>query len=525
MKRIRQIAVALVAFIAMVFCATPAMAAEPNTYTITIENKSEAVTLEGQTFSAYKIFDVTYSGDAYSYTVANAFNGFTYTPAGQGSALSGKNLVDYVGTLSANPNDLNAFAAAVQKYVGENSIVASSTETADEAKTVTIDVSADGPGYYLVLATAKTTDGEDTTVTALAGLTTTDPTTTIDLKADAPTLDKQVQEGGTNGTWGNVADYNVGDTVPFKLIGTIPTQVSGYTNYTYVIHDTLSAGLTLNADTIKVYSDAGLTTPLVEEDDYTVNLSPVDCSFEITIDPDYIKENPGESVYVHYTATLNKDAQIFDGVNTNKANIEFSNNPYDSSSKDKTPDDEVKVYTYYFSVFKFTNDEGTEKPLSGAEFMLYTDAECNTPVKLVSAGTNAYRVATADDAAPVVSSITTDGTGKFSISGLDAGTYYLKELKAPDGYNALSGPIEVKIKATKNGDGTAVSSVNLSYKTPLDVTFTDSGNGEVKVENKSGSLLPSTGGMGTTAFYATGGLLVVGACVAVVVRRRAAEGR
>ena len=526
MRKIRQLAVALVALVAMVFCATPAMAAEPGTYTITINNSSSAVTLEDQEFEAYKIFDVTYSGEAYSYTIADAFKGFTYTPKGQEKPLSGDALVEHVGTLQTGSAALNDFAEQVKAYVEEQDITASGTARGDSTNSVMIDVSSNGPGYYLVLASAQTTDGEKTTVEALAGLTTTDPTAEIDLKADAPTLKKEVQEGGTTGPWGDVADYKVGDTVPFLIHGTIPTQVSGYETYTYVIHDTLSTGLSYDADSLEVYSNEGLTELLTVGTDYTVSTAPGDgCSLHVTISSDYIKEHSGESVYVHYTATLNEGAVVFDGVNTNKAHVEFSNNPYNSNSKDQTPDDEVKVYTYQFNVFKFTKGTGdNETALAGAQFMLYTDQDCTNEVRLVSTGANAYRVATADET-PLVDSITTDGSGRFTISGLDAGTYYLKELKAPDGYNALTQPIEVKIEATQNAAHDAVASVKVSYKTTSDGSFTEAVNGTVKVENKSGSLLPSTGGMGTTVFYAVGAALVVGACVAVVVRRRAAERR
>lgn len=537
MKAMRKVGAVLLAMLAMVCFAVPAFAVPGDDYTgpfsITIENTSDAVTMDGVTFDAYKLFDVTYSDakpdadTAYAYTLADEFEGFLpWTPADGTEITTSAALVEYISGLQPNSAQLNEFATAIRTYATENTITPGGTAEGTAANTVTITVT--DPGYYLVVAVddVPSTADPNVTVTALAALTTTNPTPTIDLKADAPTIEKKVREN-QNATWDDVADYKVGDSVEFLLTGTVPTQLTGYTNYYYRFHDTLSAGLTVNQNSIVVYGEGGLEEggtfneeAVVEPSNYTVEFTGLGdgCDMHVTLNSAYVMDHPGEHVYVYYTAEVNEDALISNNVtidpNTNTANIEFSNNPYNDDDRDKTPDDKVRVYSYGFNVFKHDDEN---QPLAGAEFMLYTDEACLHEVPLIADGANTYRVPTDDETGAVIHSITTDVTGAFVINGLDAGTYYLKELTPPDGYYALDDPIKVTITAVR-GDAAGeqvVNDVQISQDDTTDVA-------QVSVLNSTSPLLPTTGGMGTTIFYVVGAVLVVGAGVGVVVKRRMA---
>lgn len=538
MKAMRKVGAVLLAMLAMVCFAVPAFAVPGDDYTgpfsITIENKSDAVTMEGVTFEAYKLFDVTYSDvtpdedTAYAYTLADEFADFVpWTPAGGAEITTSAELVKYISGLQPNSAQLNEFATAIRNHATKHTIAPGGTAEGTAANTVTINVT--DPGYYLVVAVddVPSTADPNVTVTALAALTTTNPTPTIDLKADAPTIEKKVREN-QNATWDDVADYNVGDSVEFLLTGTVPTQLTGYTNYYYRFHDTLSAGLTVNQGSVVVYGEGGLEEggtfneeAVVESSNYTVEFTGLGdgCDMHVTLNSDYVMAHPGEHVYVYYTAEVNEDALISNNVtidpNTNTANIEFSNDPYNDDDRDKTPDDKVRVYSYGFNVFKHDDEN---HPLAGAEFMLYTDSDCQHEALLVADENNTYRVATADETGTVIHSITTDETGAFVINGLDAGTYYLKELTPPDGYYALDEPIKVTITAVRGDDDAGEQVVNEVQISQDDTT----GVAQVSVLNSTSPLLPTTGGMGTTIFYVVGAVLVVGAGVGVVVKRRMA---
>ena len=537
MKAMRKVGAVLLAMLAMVCFAVPAFAVPGDDYTgpfsITIENTSDAVTMDGVTFDAYKLFDVTYSDakpdadTAYAYTLADEFEGFLpWTPADGTEITTSAALVEYISGLQPNSAQLNEFATAIRTYATENTITPGGTAEGTAANTVTITVT--DPGYYLVVAVddVPSTADPNVTVTALAALPPPNPSPTIDLKADAPTIEKKVREN-QNATWDDVADYKVGDSVEFLLTGTVPTQLTGYTNYYYRFHDTLSAGLTVNQNSIVVYGEGGLEEggtfneeAVVEPSNYTVEFTGLGdgCDMHVTLNSAYVMDHPGEHVYVYYTAEVNEDALISNNVtidpNTNTANIEFSNNPYNDDDRDKTPDDKVRVYSYGFNVFKHDDEN---QPLAGAEFMLYTDEACLHEVPLIADGANTYRVPTDDETGAVIHSITTDVTGAFVINGLDAGTYYLKELTPPDGYYALDDPIKVTITAVR-GDAAGeqvVNDVQISQDDTTDVA-------QVSVLNSTSPLLPTTGGMGTTIFYVVGAVLVVGAGVGVVVKRRMA---
>lgn len=306
------------------------------------------------------------------------------------------------------------------------------------------------------------------------------------LKNSQPTVDKQVQEN-SNGTWGDTNDANIGDTVNFKTtINVVDGQPKNY-----VLHDKMSNGLTFDAGSVEVkIGDRTLTLG----SDYTLIANPKDgCTFEIEFKENVLK--PNDVVIVTYSATLNEKAVIYPEPNTNETKLVYGEGS-------ETTWDETKTFTYQFDLVKTKTDNTV---LNGAEFKLYDAKTEGNEIALIDEGNGVYRVATAAEKAAEGFVSATIKAGKVTIKGLDSGTYYLEETKAPAGYNVLAERVEVKIDhanltATVEGD-TYVS-------------------GGVQVINKTGAELPSTGGIGTTIFYVVGGLLVVAAGVLLVTRKR-----
>lgn len=331
----------------------------------------------------------------------------------------------------------------------------------------------------------------DSSVGALCGLTTADSTVTIDEKNEEPTVTKEVKYH--NGTYGASTNAAIGDTVNFKI--TI-TAKKGAENY--VLHDEMDKGLTLTKETIKVLKNG--TALATDNYDITYNdkLSAdcSNCSFHISFTDTNLQEN--DQIIVEYEATLNKDAVIGHGQgNQNKAKLTYGDNK-------STVKDETWTSTYSLPVFKYTKDGETENGLASAEFELTKDNQKVLFVKKATDGDyDVYRVATAEDT-DKLDKIITSSTGKFKIEGL-FGTYELKEIKAPKGYNKLTEAKKIEI-----GEG---GSVKIDNQDSYNI-------GDVKVLNQSGTILPSTGGMGTTVFYIAGALLVLISGVVLIAKKR-----
>lgn len=514
-KTLKQV-FAILLSIAIIFAvAVTAIAADPP-YTITINNGSSAVSMTGITYNAYKVFNVTLSGDNaegipqnYAYTISDEFNDFTYT-VGE-TSYSGKTLIDYVATLNNNSDELNDFASAARTYISDNSIAASGTVTATDANTAVIEVAE--LGYYLVTATANPTDigSSPETVTAFCALNTTNYNAEVNLKADVPTITKGVKEDDDT-DYSTYADGEINEKFNFLLTATIPSYASYYDSYTYKIHDTMDASLTLDKTSIKLYSDLNAKTP-IDAANYTISAdSNADgCTFEIVFSSSYFTyENEGKTIYVCYDATFNTDTKIYTESNNNSVHIEYSNNAYDENSTANTPDKSVKVYSYSFDLFKYYLDGETQRGLADAHFKLYRDDACTQEISLVKNADGTYRPAVDGETAVEIVS-TTD---KVNIKGLDSGVYYLSEIKAPDGYNLNPSPIKVTITATANADTTDIASVSIYQDDSADPVD------HIGVLNNSGSLLPITGGIGTIIFYIIGGVLVVGVIIILITRMR-----
>lgn len=338
-------------------------------------------------------------------------------------------------------------------------------------------------GYYLV----------DTSLGALCSLDTTNPDVIMEEKNEIPTIDKQVKED-SNGTWGDENTAQIGDTVEFRT--TIHAK-AGAQNY--VLHDTMSDGLTLNPDSISVAVGG---RALTKGTDYTVVTSGLTdgCDFHIVFEQSFLDSiSTATDIVVSYTAVLNEKAVIFTDANTNKTKLGYGD-------KSETQWDETKTYTFKFDVVKTDSER---KLLTGAKFELYDAKTGGSKIDLVKEADGIYRVAApAEKAADGFVSAVIEA-GIATVKGLDANTtYWLEEIEAPAGFNKLAERVEVKI-----------ANDNLSTTFSGDGAYEDTMGG-VQITNKSGTELPSTGGMGTTIFYVIGSILVVAAGVLLVTRKR-----
>lgn len=455
-------------------------AAEKGTITV---NK----TVSGQNYTIYKILYLeSYNADsgAYSYKATDAWSDFINSDAVKDVYVK----VDNQGYVTwIDGKDAAAFAKAALAYAGEKKVANQGSKDAEGA---TVTFSNLDLGYYLL----------DSSLGTLCSLNTTNPNATVEEKNAVPTNKKEVQED-SNGNYGTVNDADIGQTVSFRSTVTLP---AGSQNVTF--HDTMSPGLTLNADSVKVYTDANMTAEL-SAGSYTVTPSATDgCSFEVAFAQDYLNGLTKEaSVYVGYSATLNADAVVGGTGNPNTSHVTYG------EKNNSTPDSTTKTYTWSFDVLKYGNGD-VSKLLKGAQFVLL-NSEKTQVAKFQGDKLNGWESfpAAGKDGTiswPAEAVMTTDDQGKIAIKGLDAGTYYLREIKAPDGYNTLKEDVPVEIKPVAGEDAQSGGTLTLA---PI-IT---------KVNNQSGTQLPSTGGVGTTVFYVLGGILAVGAAVLLIARKRA----
>lgn len=474
MKNLKKMLASLIGLLmALTMGAMPAIA-EGETGSITI---NDAVV--GQTYTIYQVLDLesyNASANAYSYKATTAWNTFINSGKIKGTYVE----VDAQGYVTWKSGaDAAAFAKAAQKYAKDNSITNQGSVT---ATTTTVSFTGLDLGYYLV----------DTTLGTLCSLDTTNPNVVMEEKNEVPTNVKTVEEDST-GNYGEKNDADIGQTVNFK--STITAQ-AGAENY--IFHDTMSAGLTYTGVT-----GVTLNGTSVDASNYTVVSTGLTdgCTFEVRFTQafcDTLKAN--DQIVISYMATLNEKAVVAGEGNPNTSKVSYG----DSSNTKYTPDSQTKTYTWDVDVFKYTMKGETETALAGATFTLSKNADGSNPIALVSEGNNVYRVAKTGET-ETITEITTDATGKFTIEGLDADTYYLTETKAPAGYNKLAGPVTIVIG--ENGV------VNATTEAPQGVD-------EVKVLNQTGTELPSTGGIGTTVFYVAGGALVLIAAVLLITRKR-----
>lgn len=415
----------------------------------------------------------------------------------------------------------------------------SATKACDDVTSVgeTATITGLADGYYIVkdvtdLATKD--DANSAYIVQVAG------DTTVAIKNAKPTVDKQVldettdAEEGANEGWGESADHAINEQFQFKLTATVPKNddLKAYKSYQLQFEDSMSAGVTfedIKSVTVKSGNAEKTLTPADYTETATTASSKDGLSWTLKIDdlktklPENVVLGENEiQVEVVYNAHLNENAVVSKtsndnigaaDINNNKVDLVYSNNPDSTGKGDKdtgkTPEDYVYVFTYGVDNTKYKNSIAEENKLENAGFKLYDEAG-TTEIKLAYDDTKkVYYPTTAGTGAEMKSA----ADGKFNIIGLDAGKYVLKETSTPAGYNTCA-PINIVISAVhkENTDGTSVK---------LDLAGSE--NMTNAVINKSGSSLPSTGGIGTTIFYVAGGVLVVGAGVLLITKKRAKD--
>ena len=490
----------------------------------------------GKTVNAYKMFSATVGGEgankAVSYTLTD-----TWKPFFMDSTASGLN-----GATDANVNDkANEY---VSELTGDN-LVAFATKASNWAQTQANNITADKTatvstdatngnytatftgldyGYYVVAvpgATLANTSGQYATLVSVDSA-----NVTANIKGSLPTVDKKVQ---VNGEDKDTADAKIGDTLTFTLTSTIP-DMSAYDTYTFNFKDTLSKGLTYGD--ITSVTVEGVAAPLVKDTDYTVTTSTgADNNTLLTVGMTDFKNkqqvNAGKKITVTYTATLNENAVVGGAGNVNSATIQYSNDPSSTGTGESEPD-KVRVFTYGFTVDKYTGDkyDADATRLAGAEFTLTAKGDTSA-IKFVQVNAGSatedavYRVAKAGETAGTTTTITTPANGKVVFQGLKNGEYTLTETKAPAGYNKLASAIGVKVNGSNDGTDTTNATVNITYNNDNNGTTYDqtASNGVIPVQNKSGAILPGTGGMGTIAFTVIG-VLVIALGVAWTLKRK-----
>lgn len=526
MKHARKLAGILLAMVMALALALPAFAA-----TVTVTDDKGI--LNGHTFTAYQVFTGTYENNVLTnVNWGNGINSEAFLAALKADATIGSKFTDCTSAADV--------AKALANFGNDSDSAKKVAELAYDHKTGTGTVlterTIDLPdGYYLVVDTTENVGQGSAYNKALLQVV---GDIDITVKTDAPSVEKKVQENkkdltaSENNVYGNkyndVADYNMGDAVPFKLIGTVP-DMSKYDTYKYIFHDTMSDGLTLNADSIKVYvaSDkAG--TGKQEIDGWEKSVSGQTFTVSFTNLKTVANVSTGKYIIVEYTATLNQGAVVGLDGNPNEVYLEYSNKPDQSGEGDtnntgRTPEDKVIVFTYELDVTKVDGDK-TSTALKDAEFKLK-----NSEGKWAIVGTDGKITGWAD-AEENGSTLKSGEDGKFSVIGLDDGTYYLKETKAPTGYNLLKNPVEVKITATTENNqawgGTAsaaLTNLAVTADSKAGTASADTGKAEITIANNKGSTLPSTGGIGTTIFYVVGSILVLAAVVLLITKKRMSE--
>lgn len=525
MKSLMKKVFAAAAAIATVFglaATTVATANAADNATLTVSTTDAK--FAGKTVNAYKMFSATVSGDgkAVSYTLTDEWKPFFKDS--NASGLTGANDTNvndkannYVSKLTGN--DLVAFATKASNWAQTkaNSITAGatakvSTDATDGKYTATF--TGLDYGYYVVAvpgATLANASGQYATLVSVGSA-----NVDANIKGDLPTVVKKV-----NGE--SATSAKIGDTLTFTLTSTIP-DMSAYDTYTFNFKDTLSKGLTFGqVDSVKV----GDTT-LTKDTDYTVTTSTVSGSTLLTVTmlnfKDKQQTNAGKTITVTYKATLNKDAVVGGHGSTNSATIQYSNNPSAGGTGESEPS-KVRVFTYGFTVDKYTGDkyDDTATRLAGAEFTLAPKGDAAISFVQVTAGSateNAvYRVAKAGETG-TTTTITTPANGKVVFQGLKNGEYTLTETKAPAGYNKLASAPGVKVEGQNDGTDTTNATVTITYNNDNGSNYDKTAsNGVIPVQNKSGVVLPGTGGMGTIAFTVIG-VLVIALGVAWTLKRK-----
>lgn len=560
MKKIGRALLALITTIAIAIAgvagASSAMADDG--FTITINNNTN-----NHTFAAYQIFtgtvlkETTGEGDAATNTLGDVQWGSGISDAGRlelykqyvnadATSLPDTSAADVakgIETIAGTGKDTAGAIALAKLLATDGNLTETRTNSVTENGVTTI--SGLQPGYYLVKDITENLNAEDDAV-ANTVLQVLSENVKMTPKGTIPTVDKKVQE---DGDWVLNADHQIGEIFPFQVTGTLPADPSRaeYDTYQVKFTDTMSKGLTFVKDdnhpisvkindtyvanthyvdsTASVQNEAGEATG---ETQLTITIEDLKALLKtLTDEGDTVPAiTDAITITVQYYARLNENAVVNGGADNNKNSVvlEYSNNP-NTTGTGKTTSKDTYVFTWSLPMTK-VDGENVDTTLAGAGFELRKTAE-SKPISFIQTTTTqdgkdnyAYRVATPAEGnnsgnTPTLTTIIKSGAdGKFNVSGLDAGTYELKETKAPDGYNT-GGPWTIEITSTRGDEETANM---LTHSIKLDG---DTGT-ELLIKNNKGSQLPSTGGMGTTILYIVGGILVLAAAagLTIVLRKR-----
>lgn len=487
-KAMKKLMAALLAVAMVCAMAIPAFAADggaTRTGSITINGA-----IEGQNYKIYRILDLEANKGftAYKYTINPVWDAFVTE---HDDVFTVKNGI--VTSTVTDAAKIQALANDAGDYVKIESLAPDGTATADNPTVSNLPL-----GYYLVVP-------EPGVVTnSLCSLGTTNPNVTINEKNGKPTITKQVEHAA--GSPASANDATVGDTVKFYV--TINAIDGNPKNY--VMHDKMEAGLTFDASSVTVKRGEAI---LEKGTDYELITSPNDND---TFDIKFIKPVHTNDVFtVTYSATLNENAVVGTTGNKNETDLTYGDNQ-------RVEAEPTKTYTWSFNIFKYFMKGTEEKALDGAKFILYrkssTNSEDENEYAVMDANGKIKSWTTGESNATV---LTSPDSGKLTMSGLANGTYYLKETEAPQGYNSLENDIEIMITAA-NWTTSGTPSAKIEYKTSTaeGAIFAEAENGTVKVENKSGTVLPGTGGIGTTIFYVVGGGLMAAAAILLITKKR-----
>lgn len=512
-----------------------------DTYTITI--KGDGSTAD-HTYEAYQIF----SGDLHDPNLAKEENEPT-----QALILSNIKWGSGVDTTAANfktvfpdsaaaeakklttSDEAQAFAQKIARFLSSTK----STSTGSNEAGYTI--SGLDAGYYLVKDKDNTLQNENDFYTAymmkVVGNVEATP------KGNKPTLKKQIQDNNSKEWSDKHAGFQLGDTVNFRTISTVPSNIASYETYTYIVDDTMSVGFTFNND-VKIKASDGAE---LEDTYYTVTVDPDNTNhFTVSVDIKAAiangKISTEQELYVYYSAILNEKAQFYfithnpDVVNTNTASLTYSNNP-NGEGTGKTPDSTVTAWTYPAIVNKVDGNGGA---LTGAKFVVSRTGDLDVSgitinengelagdgvdtlkaqlIPFHTGGIATYEVATDVEiaAGENITYVVEAGT-YVSMAGFGEHSYYLYEIKAPAGFNRLSAPVKFTVNAPKEE---APDPKNNPAWLTINDDETHVTSMEITVKNQAGATLPETGGIGTTLFYVIGALLVVGAGVLLVTKKR-----
>lgn len=573
MKKLKRIT-ALILSVLMLMSMSVAVSATANTPTYTLVVKSSG---SGYTYTAYQVFKGTYDSTdkllkyidwsdninttgiyAELATIEDADKG-TYPFTDNGNVFdSAAAVASVLSTYSDDSAVVQEFAKVVAKYFVASPTVYKESTSATSGEYTYYTFSGLAAGYYLIKTTGLPTNADGSTgaysryilamTTVEDGGTVSEP---LEAKYDLPKVDMDLIETTD-------ADAGIGDEITYYLTASLPSVYGDYTTYKLVFNDTLYKGLTYETvEAVYVYnssdSDTNVTNATAHTTSgdgvvqvasgYTVGSTSTNSEdnteFTVTLEDTksllddtgaIIDTDESTLIQVVFTATLNSDALVGGSTgNWNTVYLEYSNDVY-SDSLGKTVTDKVITWTYELDVTKIDADT-KDVITTGAEFVLYRLQDDNTTKEYVVVDNNKVKKWTTVEGD--ASSLTSGSDGKFSVIGLDIGTYYLVETKAPTGYNKMTDEITIEIEAAhtvyESGTWLTQDALELNGLT-ITMTFdgkttdgevnTTNGTVSVKIENNTGAALPSTGGIGTTIFYIVGGVLVVGAIILLITKKR-----